>query len=231
MPATAEAEGPYYLPPMRVDDIAEVGRVEKECFPTPWPASAYRRELRNTVGNFYIVARYRVPGSNGTAPPADEDGAGRAGFGLFSFLQRPSPPPHPHLLVGFAGMWTMMEEAHITTIGVAAAHRGRHVGEFLLVGLIDEALRRDANWITLEVRVSNLNAQNLYRKYGFSQYGIRKRYYSDNGEDAYIMWSPSLRSPEFAARYRLLRDELASQLAAWETTLPERIVPSSPEPA
>lgn len=223
---------PYYLQSMHPDDIAEVGHVEKECFPTPWPSSAYRRELRNTAGNYYLVARYRTLASESTTPPAEEDGAGRGnGLGLFSFLQRAAPPVHPHPLVGFAGMWTMMEEAHITTIGVASAHRGRHVGELLLVGLIDEAMRRDANWVTLEVRVSNINAQNLYRKYGFSQYGIRKRYYSDNGEDAFVMWSSSLRSPDFSAHYRLLREELARHLAAWETTLPELLTPWRPEPA
>jgi ribosomal-protein-alanine N-acetyltransferase len=216
---------------MRPEDIPEVGNVERECFPTPWPAGAYRRELKNTVGNYYIVARYHAPDSPPALPTSEPEPVGRNGFNLFGFLQRPALPPHPYPLVGFAGMWVMMEEAHITTIGVASAHRRRHVGEMLLVGLVDEAIRRDANWITLEVRVSNLNAQNLYRKYGFSQYGIRKRYYSDNGEDAYIMWSPSLRTVDFQARYRLLRDELAEHLACWETTLPEGVLPWRPEPA
>jgi ribosomal-protein-alanine N-acetyltransferase len=216
-----ETPVPYYLEPMQLEDVAEVNQVEKECFPTPWPTSAYRRELRNPAGNYYIVARWR-PGEDGAPHSAQSpDNNHRAPFGLFSFLQRtPPPPPHPHRLVGFAGMWTVMDEAHITTIGVAVAHRGRHIGELLLVGLIDEAMHRNANWITLEVRVSNLTAQNLYRKYGFSQYGVRKRYYSDNGEDAYIMWSPSLRAPEFRARLTLLKQELAENLARWETRVP-----------
>jgi ribosomal-protein-alanine N-acetyltransferase len=215
---------------MRLDDIADIGQVEKECFPTPWPASAYRRELRNPAGNYYLVARWR-PNEDEERQARGEEPAGQrgAGFNLFSFLQRPQPPAHPHRLVGFAGMWTMMDEAHITTIGVGVAHRGRHVGELLLVGLIDEATHRNANWITLEVRVSNATAQNLYRKYGFTQYGVRKRYYSDNGEDAYIMWSPALRSAEFKERYPLLKRDLAEKLAQWETRLPERIAPAGPE--
>jgi ribosomal-protein-alanine N-acetyltransferase len=217
-----EASVPYYLEPMRLDDIADVGQVEKECFPTPWPASAYRRELRNLTGNYYLVARWRPGEGDDRRPRDDEAAAGRNGFNFFAFLQRTPPPTNPHALVGFAGMWTMMDEAHITTIGVGAAHRGRHVGELLLVGLIDEAMRRNANWITLEVRVSNLTAQSLYHKYGFTQYGVRKRYYSDNGEDAYIMWSPALRSPEFKERYPILKHSLADKLAMWETRLPER---------
>lgn len=210
---------PYYLRLMQVDDIAEIGQVEKECFPTPWPGSAYRRELRNPAGNYYIVARWRDSDAPTDVPRAEEHPT-RSPLNLFGLLQRSSPPSHPHPLVGFAGMWTMMDEAHITTIGVGIKHRGRQVGELLLVGLMDEALRRNANWITLEVRVSNIKAQNLYRKYGFSQYGLRRRYYSDNGEDAFIMWSPSLRSPDFKGRYALLKDQLASKLAVWETTLP-----------
>jgi ribosomal-protein-alanine N-acetyltransferase len=223
-----EASVPYYLEPMRLDDIADVGQVEKECFPTPWPASAYRRELRNPAGNYYLVVRWRPDAGDDRSAGRDEP-AHRNGFSLLSFLHRPPPPAHPHPLVGFAGMWTMMDEAHITTIGVAVAHRGRHVGELLLVGLIDEAIHRNANWITLEVRVSNVTAQNLYRKYGFTQYGVRKRYYSDNGEDAYIMWSPALRSAEFKERYPRLKQALAEQLARWETRLPERAAPAGPD--
>jgi ribosomal-protein-alanine N-acetyltransferase len=198
---------------MRPDDIAAVGQVEKECFPTPWPASAYRRELRNTTGNYYLVVRYRSP--NGGPDHARDAAASRGGF--WSLFQRPPSVELPDPLVGFAGMWTMMDEAHITTIGVGARHRGRHVGELLLTGLIDEAMRRRANWVTLEVRVSNATAQGLYRKYGFTQYGVRRRYYSDNGEDAYIMWSPALRSPEFGERYVVLKQQLAAHLAAVDT--------------
>jgi ribosomal-protein-alanine N-acetyltransferase len=214
---------------MDLDDIADVGQIEKDCFPTPWPASAYRRELRNPSSNYYLVARWQASnGAEATLSP-EASAPPRAGFRLFSLFQRAAPPRHPHTLVGFAGMWTMMDEAHVTTIGVAVGHRGRHVGELLLVGLIDEAIARNANWITLEVRVSNLIAQNLYRKFGFTQYGVRRRYYNDNGEDAYIMWSPSLRSAEYKARYHLLRQELGTKLAAWETRLPEHPIPTRHE--
>jgi [ribosomal protein S18]-alanine N-acetyltransferase len=220
---------PYYLESMQLDDIADVGQVEKECFPTPWPASAYRRELRNPTGNHYLVARYRAP--DGPEAPArpEHDGGPWVALPFLTFFQRQPRPRHPHALVGFAGMWTMMDEAHITTIGVAHGHRGRSLGEMLLVGLVDEAVHRNANWITLEVRVSNLVAQNLYRKYGFTQYGIRKRYYSDNGEDAYIMWSPSLRSAEFKHRYAALKLDLAERLSASASRLPEHQALARPE--
>ncbi len=98
-------------------------------------------------------------------------------------------------VVGFAGMWVIFDEAHVTTIAVDRRRRGERIGERLLLALIDHALGRGARWMTLEVRPSNDVALALYRKFGFREVALRKRYYSDNGEDALIMW----RLPEEAA--------------------------------
>jgi len=100
-------------------------------------------------------------------------------------------------VVGYGGLWLMVDEAHITAIAIAAAYRGLGVGELLFLGLIDIARGMGAQYITLEVRVSNRVAQNLYRKYGFKETGVRRRYYSDNNEDALIMWSDPIDSPAF----------------------------------
>jgi [ribosomal protein S18]-alanine N-acetyltransferase len=104
-------------------------------------------------------------------------------------------------VVGFAGMWVIFDEAHVTTIAVDRQWRGQHVGERLMLALIDRALERGARWMTLEVRPSNEVAIGLYRKFGFRDVALRKRYYSDNGEDASVMWSGDLRAPD--ARVRL----------------------------
>ncbi|HEY3248726.1 MAG TPA: ribosomal protein S18-alanine N-acetyltransferase [bacterium] len=111
-------------------------------------------------------------------------------------------------IVGYAGMWVIMDEAHITTIAVDPLYRGQHIGERLLIGLIDEALERGARWMTLEVRKSNETAQALYHKYAFREIGIRKGYYSDNREDALVMWTGNLREPEFQRRYAVLKKDL-----------------------
>lgn len=111
-------------------------------------------------------------------------------------------------LVGYGGMWVILDEAHITTIAVAPALRGQHIGERLVLGLIDAALERGARWMTLEVRQSNLAAQTLYRKYGFREIGTRKAYYSDNREDAVVMWTGNLREREFQERLVRLRRDL-----------------------
>ncbi|KQY91693.1 ribosomal-protein-alanine acetyltransferase [Paenibacillus sp. Root52] len=91
--------------------------------------------------------------------------------------------------IGYAGMWTIMDEAHITNIAVRQAYRGRKLGERLLDELMRTAAYLGMERMTLEVRVSNLVAQRLYEKKGFESAGIRKGYYSDNMEDAMIMWA------------------------------------------
>lgn len=111
-------------------------------------------------------------------------------------------------LVGYAGLWVILDEAHITTIAVDPGYRGQHIGERLLLGLIDAALARGARWTTLEVRKSNLTAQTLYKKYGFREIGTRKSYYSDNREDAIVMWTGNLREREFQAKLAGLRKDL-----------------------
>ena len=201
--------GQYYLEPMRAEDVPEVSRVERRCFTNPWPESAYRRELRNPANNYYAVLRLRREGRS--QPLAQPEARGR--LGLLPLLRRPEPhAPSTDPIVGFAGMWILYDESHVTTIGVAPEHRGRGLGELLLVHLFDEALRRGAEWVTLEVRVSNSPAQALYEKYGFTRQGVRRHYYSDNGEDAYIMWSPSLKDADYRRQFTDLRQRLFDRL-------------------
>jgi ribosomal-protein-alanine N-acetyltransferase len=113
-------------------------------------------------------------------------------------------------IVGYAGMWVILDEAHVTTIAVDPLHRRQRIGERLLAALIDESLKRGARWVTLEVRKSNLGAQTLYRKYGFKDIGVRKGYYSDNREDAIVMWTGNLWEAAFQERYRKNRAGLDS---------------------
>jgi ribosomal-protein-alanine N-acetyltransferase len=199
----------YYLEPMRQEDVPEVSQVDQLCFTNPWPQSAYRRELRKPQNNYYVVLR-RTDLSR--SPAEQDDGSTRS---RFSFLPLPwksddNQPRDP--IIGFAGMWILFDEAHVTTIGVHPKERGNGLGELLLVQLFVEAAARGAEMLTLEVRVSNDSAQALYRKYGFERHGLRRRYYSDNGEDAYIMWSPNIRDPEFAREFDDLRAQLLERI-------------------
>jgi ribosomal-protein-alanine N-acetyltransferase len=107
------------------------------------------------------------------------------------------------VIVGYAGLWLMVDEAHITTFAVHPDHRRQRIGERLLQRLFEVAAVMNAEWLTLEVRASNLAAQKLYEKYGFRRAGVRRRYYSDNNEDALIMWTERLKD-------RTVRDRLAT---------------------
>lgn len=115
-------------------------------------------------------------------------------------------------IVGFAGMWTIVDEAHITTLGVGRASRGMKIGELLLVALLDEAMRRHARRATLEVRQSNEIAQNLYRKYGFAPIAIRRGYYTDNNENAIIMWIDNMTTTVYIEKYRVLKQRLLAKI-------------------
>lgn len=90
-------------------------------------------------------------------------------------------------VIGYAGMWLIMEEAHITNVAIRADYRGKRLGERLVLELQRTARFIGAIRMTLEVRISNQIAQNLYHKLGFASVGLREGYYSD-GEDAMIMW-------------------------------------------
>ena len=111
-------------------------------------------------------------------------------------------------IVGYGGMWLMVDEAHITTFAVHPAWRRQRIGERLLLAFLDLALARQAHEATLEVRLSNLPARRLYEKYGFRPVGLRPRYYSDDNEDALIMTTEPLAEPHMRERLQRLRAEL-----------------------
>jgi len=90
-------------------------------------------------------------------------------------------------ILGYGGIWIVLDEAHITTLAVHPAYRRNGVGKILLNALLEVAKNRKVRNIILEVRASNFPAQNLYQKFGFKPIGIRKKYYSRPEEDAIVM--------------------------------------------
>lgn len=118
---------------------------------------------------------------------------------LARYIVARAATPQGERLVGFAGVWLMVDEAHITTFGVHPDWRRRGVGRRLLLGLAELALELGAARMTLEVRVGNEVAQALYHSFGFAVAGRRPRYYTDDGEDAYVMSTPHLAGPAMQA--------------------------------
>jgi ribosomal-protein-alanine N-acetyltransferase len=116
--------------------------------------------------------------------------------------------------MAYGGFWLVVDEAHISTIATAQQWRGRGLGELALLAMIERGLELGAHMVTLEVRVSNTIAQNLYRKYGFVITGERKRYYRDNGENAYIMTVDNANGPEYTHQLVTLRAALWMRLGS-----------------
>lgn len=95
-------------------------------------------------------------------------------------------------VAGYAGMWLILDEAHITNIAVHSRRRGQGIGERLMLELMASAKAHGCRRMTLEVRRSNYPAQQLYAKLGFEPRGVRRGYYTDTREDAIVMWKDSL---------------------------------------
>lgn len=91
-------------------------------------------------------------------------------------------------IIGYCGLWVIIDEAHITNIAIKPEYRGKKLGELLLKHSLQVARQLGGLKLSLEVRLSNCTAQNLYKKFGFQPGGIRKNYYIDNQEDALVMW-------------------------------------------
>ena len=96
------------------------------------------------------------------------------------------------MAIGHSGLMRLHDEGHITTMAIKPENQNSGLGSLLLADLCSLAIDSDLKGITLEVRVGNLKAQGLYRKFGFTPAGVRSNYYSDTGEDALIMWLTDL---------------------------------------
>lgn len=200
----------YAIESMVTRDIREVLEVDRESYSLPWPASTYRRELQQNDQAHYIVLRELDTDGPGSVDPE----RGKSWRTLLSWRRTGTELQNASRgrIVGYAGMWLMLDEAHITTIAVRQLLRGHGLGELLLATLIEKAQALGSRTVTLEVRVSNSVAQSLYHKYGFHEAGVRRRYYSDNNEDAYIMTTDDITLAAYQVQFRALKDTLAGRL-------------------
>lgn len=207
---------PFIIRPMEERDLDQTAEVEKDAFPTLFPSTSFRRELNNKIAHYLVLARCDEGHSpNPTLPPlphtnseanGDRPLLNRVVSGAARRIWRqrnPSWQPGDEFIAGFVGIWNMVDEAHIVSIGVRMEYRGLGLGELLLLSSVEQAIEHELRHVTLEVRVSNHVAQNLYKKYGFTERGIRKGYYTDNREDALIMTTPLIQTATYKS---LLRD-------------------------
>ncbi len=110
-------------------------------------------------------------------------------------------------IIGYAGFWLIYDEAHITTIAIHPDFRRQGLGDRLLQKMIEAGYEKNAKWFTLEVRASNIAAQNMYYKYNFKNLGLRKKYYQDNDEDALIMWTENIWNKNFREHFENVKND------------------------
>jgi ribosomal-protein-alanine N-acetyltransferase len=198
------------LRPMVASDIPQVREIEREAFPTNGFLTPYERELERTDLASYLVAwtpdlTMPEPVQRSTSPLR------RFLSGIESWLgngpqPQEQPPREQPLIVGYIGLWVAGDEAHITAIAVREQFRRQGIGELLMLGAIQETRARHLRRLTLEVRVSNTGAQQLYEKYGFRTLGIRRGYYTAPREDAYIMGTDPIDTPAYQERLARLQE-------------------------
>ena len=186
---------PYLIEPMTLNDIDQVMEIEEIVFPAPWSARAYHYEITKNEYSTMLVLRP-------TGTPA----------GPLGRLKRRLGAVAPAPVLGYAGLWLMVDETHICTIAVHPQWQGQGLGELLLLSLLDQSMKLGACTVTLEVRVSNNAALALYLKYGFEIVSRRKGYYTNNSEDAYIMTTPLLETAAFQAHLDGCRRQLYARL-------------------
>lgn len=199
---------PYSVRLMRKEDVAQVSEIDREVFYSQLMSPNYQRELQNKLAR-YIVAcdetkTAEVPASR-TESLHRLMSRTRRWLKVGRFPGKEQPTSQQPYVVGFAGLWVLADEAHITNVAVRKRYQCQGIGELLLIAAIDQAQELEVSFITLEVRASNTTAQSLYAKYGFTQVGIRHGYYLDNKEDALLMSTESITSDSFLAHLRQLK--------------------------
>ncbi len=111
-------------------------------------------------------------------------------------------------IAAYSGLWSVGEEAHVTTIGVRRGDQGHGLGKVMFAHLVNQSYALGANFMSLEVRPTNEPAIHLYETFGFKVLGRRRGYYTDNGEDAMVMWSDLIHAPRFKARFLEIAKDL-----------------------
>jgi ribosomal-protein-alanine N-acetyltransferase len=123
-------------------------------------------------------------------------------------------------LVGYAGLMMTLDEGHVTTIAVDPRRHRAKIGTRLLLVLARDAIARGATALTLEVRMSNTAAQDMYRRFGFEPVGVRKNYYQEVNEDALVMWAHEVDRAEYAALLDSIERTLPNPTVAEEVRRP-----------
>jgi ribosomal-protein-alanine N-acetyltransferase len=120
---------------------------------------------------------------------------------------------HRGKVVGYSGIMLLGDEGHITNIAVDPACHRQKIGTRLMIAMLEVARAEGSRAVTLEVRRTNSGAQDMYRQFGFEIVGVRKGYYVETGEDAYVMWAEGVWTADYERRLHEVRKGLAERSA------------------
>jgi ribosomal-protein-alanine N-acetyltransferase len=204
----------FHIRPMQLSDLDAIMEIEPQSFGTHhWTRENFLRELDNGIATYLVLENVYARGSqNGSIQGASERSAGVDSSINEDAERACNAEVRRTGCLGYIGVWIVIDEMHIVTLAVDPSHRRQGIAEALLLSVLDLALKNNIRGVTLEVRLSNLAAQNLYRKYSFQRQGLRPNYYEDNKEAALLLWTEDLSTEKFRMLYEF-------NLAEYRTSL------------
>ena len=167
------------------EQISEIVTLDQLCFGGLWAEDGYLREIESCQSSLLALA-------------ISESNTVNCGSKI----------------IGIGCLWSIVEEAHITLLGIHPDYRWQGLGQLLLYVLLKDACQRKLKWATLEVKVNNSPAISLYKKFGFKIVGKRKGYYQQTGEDALVLWNKDLEKPEFSQHLEQWWQEIDERLSS-----------------
>ena len=166
-------------------EVAEIVALDQLCLGGLWTAEAYLREIDSPNSTLVILQ-----------------------------IRDNQLEHHQAQMIGMACLWSIVDEAHITLLGIHPDYRRQGLGQLLLLNLLEDAIARQLKWATLEVNVNNIAAIELYQKLGFQVAGRRKGYYQPAGDDALVLWLKGIEQPEFKSDLAQWQQKIRDYLSA-----------------
>ncbi len=207
------------LQPLSYSDLSAAVELDRRCLGGLWTENGYQREIDSPNSDLFgLYLRQPDLRQLGSKQLSSEQLFPEQPFPRQPDRVQPdttaqlSPDQKPLTLIGLACVWAILNEAHITLLAIDASYRGQGLGQMLLYALLVSAHRRQMEWATLEVRISNQTAILLYQRFGFEQVGQRPGYYQDTGEAALILWRKDLQKPRFQICLQQWHNEIELRL-------------------
>lgn len=176
------------IKPLTPDQLPQVLALDHLCFGGLWTQSGYQREIESPNSALLVL--------EASSAVSSQNSQNSQSFS--SDVTVPLDSCNAAAIIGIGCVWFVLEEAHVTILGIDPHYRQQGLGTLMLMTLLDVAVQRGSAWATLEVRQSNSIAQALYERIGFTVVGQRKHYYPDTQENALILWHRGLQESSFA---------------------------------